>query len=121
MMVGVEFDRSTFTVVTPGVEFLQDVTGSGTITLSNGQEAEVEWSEALQGFVATAFTASPDSESDICTTKTATAYDSNHSAAQWTVTNPCEDGSSSRLNLPTRISTSSPNGFYAWEHHIAFR
>ncbi|MCY4386969.1 MAG: hypothetical protein OXC18_07660 [Desulfurellaceae bacterium] len=54
---GVEFDRSTFTVVTTGVEFLPDVTGSGTATLSNGQRATLEWSEASQAFVAMEYTA----------------------------------------------------------------
>ena len=34
---GVEFDRTTFRVVTPGPEFLRDVQGEGTATLSNGQ------------------------------------------------------------------------------------
>ena len=51
-----EFDRATFTVVTTGVEFLRDVTGSGTATLSNGQQATLEWSQATQSFVATDFT-----------------------------------------------------------------
>ena len=53
---GREFDRATFTVVTTGVEFLRDVTGSGTATLSNGQQATLEWSQATQSFVATDFT-----------------------------------------------------------------
>ena len=53
---GQEFDRATFTVVTTGVEFLRDVTGSGTATLSNGQQATLEWSQATQSFVATDFT-----------------------------------------------------------------
>ncbi len=55
---GTEFARSTFTVVTTGVEFLSGVTGSGTATLSNGQRATLMWSEASQSFVATEFTAS---------------------------------------------------------------
>ena len=54
---GIEFARSTFTVVTTGVEFLSGVTGSGTATLSNGQRATLTWSEASQSFVATEFTA----------------------------------------------------------------
>lgn len=53
---GQEFDRATFTVVTTGVEFLRGETGSGTATLSNGQRATLEWSEATQSFVATDFT-----------------------------------------------------------------
>ena len=56
---GVEFDRATFTVVTTGVEFLRGVTGSGTATLSNGQRATLQWSEAVQGFVPTDFTPLP--------------------------------------------------------------
>ncbi len=53
---GVEFDRATFTVVTPGVDFLQGVSGSGTATLSNGQRVTLQWSEGSQSFVATDFT-----------------------------------------------------------------
>lgn len=60
---GQEFDRATFTVVTTGVEFLRDVTGSGTATLSNGQRATLEWSQASQSFVATDFT-DPRAEPD---------------------------------------------------------
>jgi len=56
---GVEFDRATFTVVTTGVGFLRGVIGSGTATLSNGQKATLQWSEATQSFVATDFTAPP--------------------------------------------------------------
>ena len=46
----------TFTVVTFDVEFLSGVTGEGRITLSNGQEAVVRWSEAVQGFIVVAVT-----------------------------------------------------------------
>ena len=53
---GDEFDRATFTVVTPGVDFLQGVSGSGTATLSNGQRVTLQWSEGSQSFVATDFT-----------------------------------------------------------------
>ena len=53
---GVEFDRATFTVVTPGVDFLRGVSGSGTATLSNGQRVTLQWSERSQSFVATDFT-----------------------------------------------------------------
>ena len=53
---GIEFDRATFTVVTPGVDFLQGVSGSGTATLSNGQRVTLQWSEGSQSFVATDFT-----------------------------------------------------------------
>ena len=40
----------TFTVVTAGEEFLTGVSGMGTITLSNGTQLTVEWSQAAQGF-----------------------------------------------------------------------
>ena len=53
---GIEFDRATFTVVTPGVDFLRGVSGSGTATLSNGQRVTLQWSEGSQSFVATDFT-----------------------------------------------------------------
>ena len=53
---GVQFASATFDVVTTGVEFLKGVTGSGTATLSNGQRATLEWSEASQSFVATEYT-----------------------------------------------------------------
>lgn len=87
---GVEFDRATFSVVTPGVEFLQGVTGSGTATLSNGQQATLEWSEASQGFVATEFTPPPVSDGTVCTTKTARVLDEDASPATWVVENPCD-------------------------------
>ncbi len=44
----------TFNVVTFGTEFLSDVTGEGTITLSNGQRALVRWAEGVQGFIVVA-------------------------------------------------------------------
>ena len=53
---GVKFASATFTVVTTGVEFLKGATGSGTATLSNGQRATLEWSEASQSFIATRYT-----------------------------------------------------------------
>ena len=58
---GVEFDRAMFTVLTPGVAFLEDVTGLGTATLSNGQAATLKWSEAAQGFVVTGWS-SPNTQ-----------------------------------------------------------
>lgn len=85
----VEFDRVSFRVVTPGVEFLRGVSGSGTVTLSNGQEARVEWSEGTQGFVATEFTAPPE-PGGLCTTKTATVDDGSDDLATWVVINPCD-------------------------------
>ena len=96
---GVEFDRATFTVVRTGVEFLRGVTGTGSVDLSNGQVATVEWAEAAQGFVATNFTTVPtvDSGNGGCTSRTLTAivYDSHraHSGgrATWTIERDCED------------------------------
>ena len=95
---GVEFDRATFTVVRTGVEFLQGVTGVGSVDLSNGQVATVEWAEAAQGFVATNFTTVPTagSGSEDCSSRTltATAYDSHRprsgGRATWTIKHDCE-------------------------------
>ncbi len=53
---GVEFDRATFQVVTPGAPFLRGATGTGTATLSNGQQASLIWSEASQSFVVSEWT-----------------------------------------------------------------
>lgn len=50
---GVEIGRATFTVTTLGEEFLRDVTGTGTVTLSDGKEVTVEWEQSLQNFVIT--------------------------------------------------------------------
>ena len=86
---GVEFDRTPFRVVTSGAKFLTGVTGSGIATLSNGQRATLKWSEETQGFVATAFTAPPGLDSDLCTTKTAKVGDILYDSATWLVTNPC--------------------------------
>ena len=116
---GVEFDRVNFTVVTPGVEYLRDVTGSGTVALSNGQEVRVEWSEETQGFVATEFTPPPGSDSSLCTTKTATVYDSEYRSvadpATWTVTNPC-DGET----LDIDITPLTSGGFFACFPRLEF-
>ncbi len=115
---GVEFDRATFTVVTTGVDFLRGVTGSGTATLSNGQRATLEWSEASQSFVATDFTASSGSGSGLCTTKTATVYDSRGSFADpatWVVTNPC-DGETLDIDMTPLTS----GGFFACSTRLAF-
>ena len=109
---GVEFDRATFRVVTTGVDFLRGVTGSGTATLSNGQQATLEWSEASQAFVATGFTPPPVSDGTVCTTKTARVLDDSHpedaSPATWVVENPC-DG----VHLNIEITPLTPGGFWA--------
>lgn len=42
-----------FTVQTLGTDFLRNVTGTGTVTLSDGKEVTVEWEEATQNFVIT--------------------------------------------------------------------
>ena len=97
---GVEFDRATFEVVSPGVQFLQGVNGQGTIHLSNGQEAHVQWVEALQGFIAVDYTDVPtdeDSQSptnqlsgDVCTTRRGLIIeDPDEDTGRWDVTNPC--------------------------------
>ena len=97
---GVEFDRATFEVVSPGVQFLQGVQGQGTISLSNGQEAHVQWVEALQGFVAVDYTAVPTDEGPvsppnqvsggICTTRRGLIIeDPDEDTGRWDVTNPC--------------------------------
>ena len=95
---GAEFARATFSVVTTGVEFLRGVTGTGSVDLSNGQIATVEWSEASQGFVATNFTTTPTvgSGNGDCTSRTltATVYDSHRprsgGRATWTIELDCE-------------------------------
>lgn len=95
---GVEFGRATFRVVRTGVEFLRGVTGTGSVDLSNGQVATVEWAETAQGFVATNFTTVPTvgSGNEDCSSRTltATAYDSHrpHSGgrATWTIERNCE-------------------------------
>ena len=116
---GVEFDRATFTVVTTGVEFLQGVTGSGTATLSNGQRATLVWSEASQSFVATDFTAPSGSGSGLCSTKTATVYDSRVRSvadpATWVATNPC-DGETLDIDMTPLTS----GGFFACRLSLAF-
>lgn len=116
---GVEFDRATFTVVTTGVEFLQGVTGSGTATLSNGQRATLVWSEASQSFVATDFTAPSGSSSGLCTTKTATVYDSEFRSvadpATWVVTNNC-DGETLDIDITPLTSA----GFFACRPALEF-
>ena len=116
---GVEFDRSTFSVVTTGVDFLRGVTGSGEATLSNGQQVRLEWSEASQSFVATDFTAPSGSGSGLCTTKTATVYDYHvHSVADpatWVVTNPC-DGETLDIDMMPLTS----GGFFACSPRLEF-
>lgn len=115
---GVEFDRVNFTVVTPGVEVLQGVSGSGTVTLSNGQEATVEWSEATQGFVVTAFTRRPTSPGGLCSTKTARVLDFNASygdPATWSVTNPCNGET-----LDIDITPLTSEGFFACGPSLEF-
>jgi len=48
---GVVFASATVTVVTLGQEFARNLSGTGLVTLSNGQQVTVEWSEPRQGFV----------------------------------------------------------------------
>ena len=97
---GVEFDRATVEVVSPGVEVLQGVRGQGTITLSNGQEAHVQWVEALQSFVAVDYTPVPTEDDPtsppdqvaggICTTRRGLVVrDPDYDTGRWDITNPC--------------------------------
>ena len=51
---GVVFDSVTVTVVTLGQEFPTGVSGTGQVTLSNGQQVTLEWSEPRQEFIITA-------------------------------------------------------------------
>ena len=113
---GVEFDRVSFTVVTPGVEFLEGVSGAGTVTLSNGQEVRVEWSEGTQGFVATEFTRPPE-PGGMCTPKTVTAHLGVNfgDPATWVVTNPC-DGET----LDVEIYPLGTNRFWACSTRLEF-
>ena len=50
---GVVFDSVTVSVVTLGQEFPTGLSGTGLVTLSNGQQVTVEWSEPRQGFILT--------------------------------------------------------------------
>ena len=99
---GVEFDRTTFRVVKPGPEFLWDVQGEGTATLSNGQRATLAWSEPLQGFVATHY----------CTPelKGLTVFDgpdaSQAGSALWQVYNDCDP-----FGLDLTIGSFTDKGF----------
>ncbi len=52
---GVEFDRATFYVASPGTAFLTDVSGTTEVTLSNGFQVRLEWDQAKQGFVITEY------------------------------------------------------------------
>ena len=47
---GMVVTQVRFTVQTLGTNFLRGVTGTGTITLSNGIGARVQWEETIQGF-----------------------------------------------------------------------
>ena len=116
---GVEFDRVSFRVVTPGTDFLQGVSGSEIVRLSNGQKARVEWSENIQGFVATAFSApiEPDRQCQIVTA-TAPIRDSGSSVdrARWVVTNPC-DGKTLDIDI---TPDSRSDGFFACPSRLEF-
>lgn len=107
---GVEFDRAYFTVVTPGVAFLQDVfSDSCTLTLSNGQTAQVEWSEPRQGFVATEYSFPPGTGvgiggTGVCAVKE-TTISSRHNNLRLVVRNPCEDGTTLYID-----ATGGPGG-----------
>ena len=112
---GVEFARLPFTVATPGVEFLQGVSGEGAITLSNGQVAHVRWSTAVQGFVAIRYTDPPPTQTDgrVCTTKTVTVEDPDEDFGRWTITNPCDTWPGYASILHIDITPLSQYGFWA--------
>ena len=117
-----EFARVTFVVVSSGVEFLTGVSGSGTLTLSNGQDVSIAWSQAQQGLVVTGFSPSPappDSAAPpsqtVCTTSTAPVFDVGSLAASWTVVNPC-DG----RTLTLRITPLEDDGFFACSVSLDF-
>ena len=60
----------SFNVVTLGTNFLQGVTGQGTVTLSDGKQVNVQWEETTQGFTITGYsgddvTSPPDSSSGV--------------------------------------------------------
>lgn len=51
---GIVFASAMVTVVTLGEEFARNLSGKGLVTLSNGQQVTVEWSEPRQGLIVTA-------------------------------------------------------------------
>ena len=52
---GILTTQVNFNVRTLGTNFLRDVTGQGTITLSDGKQVHVQWEEATQGFTITGY------------------------------------------------------------------
>ena len=52
---GVVQTQVSFNVVTLGTNFLQGVTGQGTVTLSDGKQVNVQWEETTQGFTITGY------------------------------------------------------------------
>ena len=119
---GVKIATVTFQVVTSGVEFLTGVSGTGVVTLSNGQDVTVQWSQGAQGFIATGYTqANPPAPSGLCVTKTATVGDDSGvlgsvaEQATWVVTNPC-DGET----LVIDITPLTSDGFFACSGRLDF-
>ena len=124
---GVEFDRATFWVVTPGTDFLQGVTGSAIGSLSNGQMVALTWSEASQGFIATRFTPVPstlDENSDCHRPQptqiiTATVFDGPDSSqagrALWTVENACD-----REEIAITLTPLTAEGFRLLPSQVGF-
>lgn len=53
-----------FTVQTLGTDFLRNVTGTGTIALSDGKQVTVKWDEALQGFTIIDFVEGDEDEEE---------------------------------------------------------
>lgn len=110
---GVAFDRATFEVVTPGVAFLRGVfSDTLTFQLSNGQRAEVEWSEAVQGFVATDYSFPPGTGVGVGGTGVCASKEARTDPLRWVVRNPCEDGSTLYIDLHALRHTGEMNVVY---------
>ena len=112
---GVEFGRTPFEVVSTGVDFLRGVRGEGTIELSNGQIAHLQWSEAVQGFVALRYTPPPTTGTDgrVCKTKTVTVEDPDEDFGRWVIMNPCDTWPGYAGILHIDITPLSEYGFWA--------
>ena len=61
---GVLTTQVGFNVRTLGTKFLQGVTGSGTIALSDGKQVNVQWEETTQGFTITGYTTDTEEEQE---------------------------------------------------------
>ena len=124
---GVEFDRTTVTVVSPGVPFLRQVSGRGVVRLSNGQVADIEWVEALQSFVAVQYTDPPTSphgqvSGAICTTRRELIVeDPDEDNGRWDVTNTCRPQHGYPNVLHIDITPLSTYGYFICIDEIEIR